>query len=118
MPSNEYAITSSGPLAVRGIREAKDIDIIVNDKLWQELIKKYPVKQMSFNEAINIGDIEVMGNFTTNQLVPTETQIAEADIIDGRRYVNLDTIIKFKKLLSREKDLADLKLIEDYLAKA
>ncbi|OHA57473.1 MAG: hypothetical protein A2114_01590 [Candidatus Vogelbacteria bacterium GWA1_51_14] len=117
LPKDQYAITSSGPLAVRGIRPAKDLDLVVSDNLWQELIGRYPVKDLGLCQSIQIGEIEILGNFKDGQLISSEQQITEADIINSHRYVNLDTIIKFKKLLSRDKDLADIKLIEEYLAK-
>ena len=36
----QYAVFGSGPLAVRGIRPANDLDLIVKDELWRELNKK------------------------------------------------------------------------------
>jgi len=45
LPDDQYAITSSGPLAIRGIREANDLDIIVTPKVWTELSKKYTNKK-------------------------------------------------------------------------
>jgi len=43
--------------------------------------------------------------------------IKEADVIDGIRYVNLETMIKYKKKMGREKDFKDIKLIKNYLKK-
>ena len=39
LPQNDYAITGSGPLAIRNIRQAQDIDILVRKTLWQDLLK-------------------------------------------------------------------------------
>ena len=39
-PEREYAIFGSAAMAVRGIREAPNIDVIVTDLLWEELLKK------------------------------------------------------------------------------
>ncbi|MBU4381382.1 hypothetical protein L6255_02740 [Candidatus Parcubacteria bacterium] len=39
LPKDQYAITSSGSLAIRGIREANDLDIIVTPKVWKELLQ-------------------------------------------------------------------------------
>ena len=41
-PQDKFAIFGSGPMAIRGIRESHDIDIIVKYDLWDELEHKYP----------------------------------------------------------------------------
>ena len=38
LPQNQYAIFGSGPLAIRGIRDSNDIDLIVKKKLWNKLM--------------------------------------------------------------------------------
>ena len=43
--------------------------------------------------------------------------IASAMIIDGIYFMNLKELKKFKKALGREKDFADIKLIDEYLKK-
>lgn len=118
LPSDQYAITSSGALAVRKIREAHDLDIIVTDKLWNKLAQKYPVKKGQDCDNIFIGDIQIMGNFyikPEEDKYPVNEQIDTADIIDGKRYVNLNIIKFYKHQWGRPKDLQDIKLIEDYL---
>jgi ADP-ribose pyrophosphatase YjhB (NUDIX family) len=117
LPRDKYAITSSGTLAVRDIRKAQDIDIVVTDDLWDELAEKYEVHKGKF-WRIDVGNIQVLGKgsiYTDPKLASTKKQIEEADVIDGRRYVNLETVKKFKKALGREKDQKDIKLIEQYL---
>lgn len=117
LPKDQYVITSSGPLAVRGIREAHDIDLVVTPKLWEALKQKHPVKEMGLCDSIQIGNIDILGNFRSERLFTSEDQINQADVIDGHRYVNLETIIAFKKQLGRDKDKRDLELIKDYFAK-
>jgi ADP-ribose pyrophosphatase YjhB (NUDIX family) len=117
LPRDQFAITSSGPLGVRGIRPSKDIDIVASESLWNELSNKYQAEHLEFNDSIKIGNIEILGNFQGEQIHSTEDQIAKADIIDGYQYVNLEMIKDFKKLLGREKDLKDIELIEKFLSK-
>lgn len=111
---DQYAITSSGALAIRGIRLAKDIDLVVSDELWRTLSKKFPIQQHTTHDSIQIGDIEILKNFKGERPFSDAEQIRKADIIDGRRYVNLEMIKVFKKSLGREKDLKDLELIEKW----
>ena len=111
---DQFAITSSGTLAVRNIREATDLDIIVTDTLWGELIKKYPINKDGDFESINVDNIQFLHKgswFTGNN----EKMIREADIIDGIRYVKLEEIRKRKTNRDREKDIHDVELIKNYL---
>ncbi len=110
LPNNEYAVFGSGPLAIRGIRESKDIDIIVKLKLWNMLAKKYPIK----NKKISIGSIDI----TYEKLSPwsgnINNLIDNAEVIDGIRFLTLSDTIKWKKAYGREKDKRDIQLIEKY----
>jgi hypothetical protein len=62
LPVGEFVVVSSGALAVRGIRVARDIDVVVTDSLWSELIKQYKVEQNKLGiERIDLGsDVEVL----------------------------------------------------------
>ena len=114
LPKDKFAIFASGCLAIRGIKENKDIDIIVKDDLWQELKKKYSLNEKGF---IQIGNIE-LGN---EALYPEESvnqMIDNADIIKGIRFVKLKSIIKWKREMNRDKDRIDIKLIEEYIKNA
>jgi len=120
LPKNKFAITSSGSMGIRNIREINDLDIIVYPELWQSLSKKYKVIKENDLESIYIENIQILGNgsyFTNPKFGGVINQIDNADIIDGYRYVKLNTILKIKKIISRPKDIIDIKLIEEYLFK-
>lgn len=110
LPMDEFAITSSGPMAIRGLRENKDIDIIVKPKLWEGLKSQFPI---SNDDKIKVGNIEICQGSLGN----SEELIDNADVIDGFRFVKLNEVIKFKQAVGREKDLKDIKLIENFLKK-
>ncbi|MFH0937224.1 MAG: hypothetical protein V1808_02940 [Candidatus Daviesbacteria bacterium] len=119
LPKDQYAITSSGPLAVREIREAADLDLIITDDLMKKLARKYPITPGPPCDKIIIGNIEILGNFSLyndSSLVSTQEQINTADIISGHPFVNLEIVKKFKEKSGREKDLKDIELIDQYLA--
>lgn len=44
LPNENYLIWESGPLAIRGVREARDIDLLVTKDLWKQLAAIYPVQ--------------------------------------------------------------------------
>lgn len=122
LPVGQYAITSSGPLGVREIREIGDIDLIVDDDLWNELASAYPTTQKDGVTLIRIShDIEVLGIGSFDE--PEESgqpsiaeQIAQADIIDGLPFVNLRHVLYFKRQMNREKDKRDIAVLERLLA--
>ena len=114
LPPAQFAIFGSGPMAARGIRESKDLDIVVKPALWKTLIKQHPTVPEK-PDCIRIGDLEIFNGWKpwfeiTDELVDT------ADLIDGVRYVKLDYVIRWKQAMGREKDLNDIKLIEQYLS--
>ena len=113
LPNEQYAVFGSGPLAIRGLRESNDIDIIVKPRLWKELIKKYPVYNKE-KLSIKVGDIEIFNNWLP-WIKDSETLIDDADIFNGIRFVKLKYVLIWKKAFGREKDKEDIRLIEDYL---
>lgn len=121
LPLGEYVIVGSGPMAARGIRECKDIDILVSEKLFDSL------KNKGWN-AVNLewegrkfttlkkGIFEVDKNFCTGKFNPdTNEVIKSADLINNIPFLPLSELIKFKKALGREKDLKDIELIKNHL---
>jgi hypothetical protein len=111
LPPDQFAIFGSGPLGIRGLKESNDLDIIVKEDLWNELSKKYPVQN---EKLITIGEIEFYKHWKP-WYDNTDFLIDTADIIDGIRFVKLEQVLKWKKEYNREKDIADVKLIEEYL---
>lgn len=108
---NDFAVFGSGPLAVRGLRESRDIDIIVRPNIFEKLGKKYEIDSRGY---ICHGNIEIAGDWEPwfkdiNPLIDT------ADIINNIRYVKLQYVLEWKKAFNREKDKKDIALIEKYL---
>ncbi len=117
LSADEYAITASGPMAVREIRDSKDLDIIVSDHLWKELVQKYEITPGIICDNIHIGNIDILGNFKViDDTYPIEDQMRTADIIDGKKYIKLEIIKYFKQKMARPKDLVDVDLIDKYLS--
>ena len=113
LPRDKFAIFGSGPLAVRGIRETNDLDIIVKPDLWEELKKKYPVTSEEKGLMV-IGNIEIYSKWG-GWFSDLAQLIEEADIIQGLRFVKLERVLEWKKKFNREKDKIDVDLIYEYL---
>ncbi len=123
LPLGQYAITSSGPLGVREIREIGDIDLIVDDDLWHKMRAAYPVTQEHGVTKIRISqDVEVLCEDSFPEARETgqpsvAQQIAQADIIDGLPFVSLSHVLYFKRAMMREKDKLDIMVLERLLGR-
>ena len=113
LPLKKYAIWGSGPLAIRNLRKAHDIDIVVKRDLWEELSNKYWVEGPKHN-VIRIGDMEIW-NDCLNLSNKLEEIINSAEIIEGYPFMKLSYVVEWKKYYNRDKDLHDIELIKQYL---
>ena len=114
LPKDQYLIWGSGPLAIRGLREGKDIDLIVSNQLWQHLVKDYTLLSKNM---IRIGDIEIW-NDCLNLTSKIDEMISHPDVIEGFPFMTLTDTIEWKKLMGREKDHKDITLIKNYWLQA
>ncbi len=118
LSDNEYIIYGSGALAVRGIRDVRDLDVFVTDKLYQKLEKIYLKNKKE--EKIKIGEIEIYPSRTwewESDVGKLEDVIERGEVINGIRFILLEDLITCKKKMGRCKDFKDIKLIENYLKK-
>lgn len=119
LPPQEYAITGSGALGIRNLREIGDIDIVVSADLWRLLAEKYGtifeegVEKVVFPDGI----VEALGAHSYSGLeldrhAPSVAQrIAQAEIIEGLPFESLEHVLYYKRKMGREKDLKDIELI-------
>ncbi len=118
LPLGQYVVVASGAMEAVGIREAGDADIAVTPDLlsgmrktgeWEEVVKygKVFLKKDGFDIIPELN----WDKYSTT----TEEAISSAMVIDGVAFMNLDELCKFKRALGREKDFADIVLIEEYL---
>ena len=123
LPKGKFAIFGSGPIGVRNIRDTHDLDIIITKELFDKYknMQGWEVKNFErdgrYVEMIENSGIEFYNNWgpgewDTNQL------INEAELIDNLPFVNLDTVIKWKQISGRKKDLKDIQLIKTFLQKS
>lgn len=126
LPVGQYAITGSGALGIRNLREIGDIDIIVTNELWNTLAAKYVIVEEAGVKRIVFPDgiVEGLGecSFYTEERdldAPTITErIARAEIIEGLPFESLEYVVYYKRKMGREKDLRDVQIIEEWLKKS
>lgn len=123
LPQGEYVVVG-GAITAHNIRESRDVDILVTPKLYQELQKQgyeaCTCKQCLETSRIMLhkDDVDILPNLMFgNYIGDTKQLIAGADIIKGFPFIKLTELIQFKRELGRDKDFADIKLIEEFLNK-
>ncbi len=119
LPIGTFAIFGSGPLAVRGLKEPNDLDVIVTREIYEKFknTENWPEKDFNNGEKkyLEKDGVELWndwgpGRWDIQELIKT------AEIIDGLPYITLDHVIAWKKQNGRPKDLEDMEKIEAYLA--
>lgn len=116
LPKGKYAIFGSGPIAVRGMRDANDIDIIVKADLWDELKQKYGEYLKQQPLSIGIGNIEIFRDWL-DLSDRIDEMIDSAETIEDLPFVRLEYVLEWKESMGREKDKKDVEAIRDYLNK-
>lgn len=120
LEKDDFAVFGSGPMYIRNIKEKlKDLDIIVNQKGWNKLIQHYESKKTNSGfgnviiikgeKEIEIFDMWDLGKWDLNELIETSDKIEEVN------FVTLENVLKWKKEMNREKDVEDIKKINEFL---
>lgn len=113
LPEGQHLIWGSGPLAIRGLREGRDVDLLVTASYWEKLAQEYPVQGEKKN-LISLGDVEVWSE-CMNLTPLIDEMIKNCDWVEGFPFMKLSYVVQWKRHLGREKDLRDIALIEELL---
>ena len=112
VPGDQYLIWGSGPMAVREMRPARDVDILVSQEYWERLAQKYSVHGENKN-LIRIGVFEIWKD-CRDLTGKIEQMLKDRDVIDGYSFMKLCYTIEWKKLWNRQKDRDDILMIETF----
>lgn len=119
LPLDQYVVVGSGPMVARGIRDFKDIDILVTEDTFEQLSQEEEWKTSTGEDGRRVLKKDV---FEVDRVLwckdyqpDTNDLIKNSEVINGIPFLQLSELIKFKKTLSREKDLKDIELINEYL---
>ena len=109
LPLSEYWITSGAGLVILGVKECtNDIDLGCTSNLADYFLKKgckYRVAKDN-SKIVDINDkIEVLENWFVDEI----------NFIYGLPVASLESIKKQKEELGREKDIRDIRLIDEYV---
>lgn len=109
LPLNQYWITSGAALVIHGVKETtRDIDLGCATELVEDFLKKgckfRVVEDKSRIVEVN-DNIEILENWFVEKI----------EFIEGLPVGTLESIKKQKAELGREKDMKDIKLIDEFM---
>tara|TARA_Y100000592_G_scaffold96953_1_gene166530 strand:- start:60660 stop:61064 length:405 start_codon:yes stop_codon:yes gene_type:complete len=109
---NDVCIVGSSVLAAHGIRKNKDIDIILS----KDIRKLFTESDKAFNltknvECVGVGWLYNLDNRTKDEeiIYNSNKHFKKYNL----KFCNMDLLLKRKKLSKREKDILDIKLINN-----
>lgn len=123
---NNSVVIGSGILQALGIRESKDIDMVVTQKMYDSLKKsgKFEEYKTQYKrEVLKNGLFEIGTDWNVlGKSYKFEDFENDSEIIDGVRYITLNFLYRAKDSwlkdgTARPKDIHDLKLIDKYRKK-
>lgn len=121
LPEDEFVVLGSGILAALGIREIKDIDLLIKSEFFEKLKNEgwsYEVIEIGGQprDMVSKGNTQAFKDFWwEGKILPFEDGMARCEKINGINFVSLRTLLEYKKDMKREKDIRDVILIEGYL---
>ena len=126
LPSGQHVVVGGGCLAVRGLRETRDLDIVVLPALFESLINQgwsldSAYEQRWHRRRLKRGEIEIYPDMflnATGSFMGVEKLIHDAEMIEGIPFLSLKTLRLFKSGTDREKDVQDVALIDAFLNRA
>lgn len=115
----DYIIVGSGILGMLELREIEDIDIVVSQDIFDNIqaLNKWGVKKFADGSHYLTKDIFEIGlDWDSKDCKPNLTELKKDQIlIQGIPFINLLRLKSWKLIKGRDKDLIDIKLIDDYL---
>jgi hypothetical protein len=115
LPPAEFIVEGSGVLDALGIRESRDLDVVVEQSTFEKLERRgFSQRTKDDNPYLETGEIEVWLSFDDMNFAEL---MAEAVQIRGYNFTSLELIKNWKLKRGLEKDKRDLQLIQQYLRK-
>lgn len=118
-PQGEYVIFGSCPMALAGIRESSDIDMLVSPQLFDKLVADgwTTLHKAPGDEPLVKDDFEAHANWNFSSYQPTLAELLKtATVVDDIPFASLAEVRAWKKSSGRPKDLVDVQSIDKYLA--
>lgn len=128
LPFGEYVVVGSGVLEALGIRSANDVDVVVSEKFFQELVGQGAVicrcekcealwRAGGQKKTIKLEGVDILSEYSWDDEYRADTLklIEDALVIQGIPFVQPRELLRWKRAVGREKDQQDIVLLERYL---
>lgn len=113
-----YIVVGSGLLAALSIRQTSDVDLVVSKDVYNKYksLGWYEKTWPKGDPTISQGIYEFGTDWGDDKNIFTlEDLLSDKQVIDGINFVSLQRLRDWKLTKGREKDLADVALIDAYL---
>lgn len=118
LPDDSFVVFGSCPMALAGLREAGDIDLLVSEAVYADLQNrgwKVLVKGDK-DRPVTHGPFEAHSSWAFSSHNPSLAQLLEtATVVSGVPFASLAHVKKWKQSSGRPKDLVDIQMIDAYL---
>lgn len=118
--ADKYVIVGGASMMARGIKKTADIDIVATPDLFEYCAQNGWEKHIKPNGGFGLhkGPVEIYIDVNCGNFNPTFEELKRrSQIINGAPFCSIDDVLRYKKEYNREKDIKDIKLINDYLSK-
>jgi hypothetical protein len=119
LPERSYMIMGSGILEALNIRMAEDIDMVVNQEAYTYFLDAGWTERIASNGAKGLerGIFQAYDRWSDEGVVKTlDELLINAEWVNGIPFNSLARLSLYKKRRGREKDIADLELIERFMS--
>ncbi len=112
--STEPIIVGSGILDMLGIRPSNDIDLLISKETFYKIADHGHeiLQRPDGSEKIEVDNVELMYDWYGKKVSDT---VIKTTVIDGIKFMSIEEVRRWKALLDRSKDQADILLIDKYL---
>ena len=121
-PKSKYLVIGGATMAGRGLKQTKDLDLLLSRDFIEELRKdkkwKYHPRIIPPEEAGLVnedGTVELYPTVGGGLSLSFEDMKTREEIIQDFPFADLRDELLIKQAFRREKDLKDIELIEEYL---
>lgn len=116
LPLDQCIVIGSGVMDALGIRKSADIDLVVSNELFAELKTQGWRVEVKHNEEVLLkDDVEAWLSWgISGDMLTFEGLLLQSIVIDGVQFCTPVYLMKWKQHKARPKDIADVKLLEEY----
>jgi hypothetical protein len=100
IPKEDYIIFGSGPMAIKGLLEPSDLDVVVRENVYREMFGD--------EEPIRIGNMELSYTWPD---IDIEELFNNVVWYEGYPFAHMEMVKLYKKQMNRKKDIEDLNLL-------